>query len=565
MRHLLAGGEPNLKPSTTSAATDRQLVPALPRSKSWFMPLTLLACGTFLYLQMFVLPATPRIASGDQAIYLHHATRMLEGQLIYRDYDHFTLPGTDVLYATLFRLFGVRAWIPQAMLVLIGVINAWLGIVISRKLLTGGMIFLPSLLFLTLPFSSYPDATHHWYSALAAVAALASAIETRSVVRMACAGALWGLGTCFSQSTALGTIGFALFLLWERPRNGEPWGLLFRKEASLFGSFLATVALFNSYFVWKVGLKRLLYCTVVFVAKYYSADRFNTWRVYLREWPSVHSWPNWVDLPAWPFVHILVPWVYIFFFLFYRLAGRSRSELAWERLMLVNITGLSLFLAIASAPAYNRMYTVSLPAILLLVWFASSLVALGRILSPILWTMIVGLAILKPIVTQTRWKAYLDLPTVRTAFFQPEVYEKTKWVAERTRPSEYFFGDQLLCFALALRNPARVPFLRPTDYTRPEEVQDVIQALREHQVGFVSWYGGLDVPDKGVGDHLAPLRLYLRDHYHVGKTFSNGDKIWEHNNVPSQSLNGSMTSGGGAGGARNEQLLRPSLPNIFRR
>jgi hypothetical protein len=145
------------------------------------------------------------------------------------------------------------------------------------------------------------------------------------------------------------------------------------------------------------------------------------------------------------------------------------------------------------------------------------------------------LAILKPIVTQTRWKAYLDLPTGRTAFFQPEAYEKTKWVAERTQPSEYFFGDQLICFALRLRNPARVPFLRPTDYTRPEEVRDVVQSLEEHQVRFVSWYRGLDIPDDSAGNHLAPIHLYLHDHYHVGKTFLNGDKIWERNDVTNSS------------------------------
>src|ERR1700685_2978464 len=158
------------------------------------MPVILLACGTFLYLQVFVLPGTPRSASGDQAIYLHHATRMLDGQIIYRDYDHFTLPGTDVVYAMLFELFGVRAWIPQAMLILIGVVTVWLSIRISRALLDGGspgkQTFLPGFLFLTLPFSGYLDATHHWYSALAGIAALAVVIEKRSEARIAWAGTL---------------------------------------------------------------------------------------------------------------------------------------------------------------------------------------------------------------------------------------------------------------------------------------------------------------------------------------------------------------------------------------
>jgi hypothetical protein len=527
------------------------------QAKPWLVLFTLLACGGFLYLQVFVFPSIPRLASGDQSIYLQHATRLLEGQIIYRDYDHFTLPGTDVLYATLFKLFGVRAWIPQVMLVLIGVVNAWLGILISGKVFDGRATLLPGFLFLTLPFSSYLDATHHWYSALAVVASLAVAIEKRTAARMAWAGALLGLATCFSQSAVLGAIGFALFLLWERQRNAERWSVLLEKEAGLLGGFVATVAIFNSYFLWKVGFSRFLNYTVVFVAKYYSADRWNTWHIYLRGAPSIHSWPNWPDLLSWPFVHLLIPFVYILFFLYYWRVARSRPELPWERLMLIDIAGLSLFLAIASAPAYNRLYTVSLPGIILLVWFTSTVVLVKKILAPILWTTVIVLAILKPIVTQTRWKAYLDLPTGRTAFFQPADYEKAKWLSERTQPSDYFFGDQRICFALKLRNPARVPFLSPTDYTRPEEVQDVQQALEQHRVNFVSWYPGLDVPLDNPGNHLAPLHHYLQDHYHVEKTFLNGHKIWQRDNITITSPSPSTDHYGLRGPEAPVSSLRP--------
>jgi hypothetical protein len=536
-RPFVGGRRSGLKPSTELATPVRYLTPVVlkDQARTWLVLFTLLACGIFLYLEVFVLPATPRLAIGDQSIYLHNATRMLEGQIIYRDYDHFTLPGTDVLYAALFKLFGVRAWIPQAMLVLIGVVNAWLCIVISRKVLAGGTLFLPGFLFLTLPFSSYLDATHHWYSGLAAIAALAIAIEKRTVARMTWAGTLWGFGTCFSQSMVLGVIGFALFLLWERQRSAEQRGLLLKKEAGLLGGFFATVAIFSSYFLWKAGWKRFLYYTVVFVAKYYSAEQWNTWRAYLRGAPSIRLWPNWPDLAAWPFIHLLIPFIYILFVLYYWRAAPSRSDVPWERLMLINVTGLSMFLAISSAPAYNRLYTVSLPGIVLLVWFTCAFVPVKKILLPILWTAIVVLAILKPIVTQTRWKAYLNLPTGRTVFFQPEYYEKAKWLAERTQPSDYFFGNTSLFFALRLRNPSRVPFLSATDYSRPEEVRDVVQTLEEHRVTFVSRFPGLDDPVNNAGNHLVPLQLYLHDHYHVGTKFSNGDEFLERDRVTSSS------------------------------
>jgi len=458
---------------------------------------------------------------------------MFDGQLIYRDYDHFTTPGTEVLYAALFKLFGVRAWIPQAMLVLVGVAIAWLSIEISQKVIPGLAAFLPAFLFLTLPFSSYLDATHHWYSTLAGTAALAVVIEKRTDTRLLRAGILWGMGVCFTQSAALGALGLALFLAFERCRCEEEWKVLLRKEAFLFAGFLTPIVAFNAYFIWKVGLERFLYFTVVFVAKYYPADYFNNFRVYMTGRPSIRLWTNWPDLTAFCFIHALIPLIYVLFFA--RWWGeRKRQDEPWDRLMLVNVTGLSLLASVALAPAYTRLYVVSVPALVLLVWLLKPAFKVETILLRTAWAVVLALAIARPMVAQTRWKAILNLPTGRTAFFEPVLYEKCKWVSERAQPSDYFFGDHLVAFALRLRYVGRVPFLRPTDYTRPEEVQDAVQALEKYQVRFVSWYSGLDHEAEAVlhpaGDHLGPIRSYLHAHYHVAVVFSNGDQIRERNN-----------------------------------
>ncbi len=485
----------------------------------------LLACCAFLYLQVFILPDTPRAPSGDQSIYLQHGTRMLAGELIYRDYDHFTLPGTDVLYFCLFWLFGVRAWIPQAMLILVGLILSWLCTSISRRLMVGSSAFLPALLFLTFPFSTYLDATHHWYSAVFTAAALAVLIEERSTKRIAWAGACWGMAACFTQSVALGILGPALFLLWEHKREGQVGARLLKKEAALTGSFLAVLLVFNVYFVWQVGLKKFFWYTVVFVVKYYPADWFNTWRIYLRGWPSPHEWANWPDLVALVFIHLLIPMVYALFFIRYRFQQQVYPRVQWQRLMLVNVTGLALFLTVAAAPAYNRLCTIAAPALIVLVWLLQFPGRLEPALARSLTIAALLMMVLRPSVAQTRWEASLNLPTGRVAFFSPAQYQKLRWLSEHTQPSDYFFGDELACFLLDLRNPARVPFVRPTDYTRPEEVENLMQGLQAHRVRFVSWYAGLDA--SGPGDHLAPVRLYLREHYHVAEILSSGEKIWE--------------------------------------
>jgi hypothetical protein len=497
----------------------------------WLVPAILLAGGAFLYLQAFILPDVPRIANGDQGIHLSLAARMYEGQLIYRDFDHFPLPGTDVLYLGFFKLFGIRAWIAPAMLILIGVTVTWFSIEIARKLMSGAIVFLPGLLFLTLPYTGFFDATHHWWATLFGTAALLVVIERRTKARIAWAGVLWGMATCFSQSVILGALGLAFFLAWEQRKAKEPRALWLQKEAYFFASLFATIVFINAYFVWKVGLRQFYFCTVVFLTKYYSADSFNQPWVYMTGPPSVHVWSQWPNLAAFALIHFLVPLVYILFFVRYCREARRHPEEPWNRLMLVNLTGLFLFLSVAHSIGYMRLYAVSLPALILTGWFLKSPFRVERTLLPMLWTMISLLAIARPVIVQTRRNLFLDLPTGRTSFAgYPLLYDKCKWVSERTKPGDYFLNDPQICFALRLRDPSRVPFLRPTDYTRPEEVQDAVQALEKQHVQFVEWGEGLDteIVDP-AGNHLAPLRTYLREHYHLAITFSNSDEIWVRN------------------------------------
>ncbi len=49
-------------------------------------------------------------------------------------------------------------------------------------------------------------------------------------------------------------------------------------------------------------------------------------------------------------------------------------------------------------------------------------------------------------------------------------------------------------FTLGLRNPTPVDFLTDSDYTRPEQVQEVIRALAEYRVRFVMVNSGLEFP-----------------------------------------------------------------------
>jgi len=480
---------------------------------------------------------------------MFNAKRMLEGQVIYRDFHQFTLPGTEVFYLGLFRFFGARNWIPNAMLIILGLGLAWLTTLISKNVMCGWAVFLPGALFLTVGFVGYLDAAHHWYSTLAVMAAIAVVIEKRTLARLAMSGTLCGIATCFTQTRGLwAVIGLGLFVLWEgRQKSRVRQGAL-RCVTWLFGAFLSTVAIANVYFVWKVGLWRFLDSVVLFTFYYYPDTQGNAFQVWLEglricfkgllpiSRSSIGILPY---RPAWLLMYALVPFIYVVFFLIYWHKAHVQLKEHWDRLMLLNITGLFLFLGVAYAPSWGRLCTVSPPAMIILVWTLSSLGKLRQTLERLLWVAVIVWASVGPLKNQfrARW-TYLEAPSGRMAFTSPTFYEKYQWLLQRTHPGEFFFHaasaltvGPYFYYPLDLRNPAEVSWVESNDYTRPEQVQNIVEALGKYRVRFVLWSTDIDHRDKKHAghDHLEPLRSYVRNNYHLVKTFSDLDQVWERN------------------------------------
>jgi hypothetical protein len=79
-----------------------------------------------------------------------------------------------------------------------------------------------------------------------------------------------------------------------------------------------------------------------------------------------------------------------------------------------------------------------------------------------------------------------------------------------------------------------VSFLTDTDYVRPEQVRNVIESLEKYHVTPLLWCRDLDPGVHGFhpGDHLGPLRDYLRTHYHAAETREDSLQILERNDAP---------------------------------
>ena len=65
----------------------------------------------FLYLHLFIFPATPIYYENRPRWLLNDAKRMVEGEIIYRDFFEFVFPGSHTLYALFIAIFGPKYWI----------------------------------------------------------------------------------------------------------------------------------------------------------------------------------------------------------------------------------------------------------------------------------------------------------------------------------------------------------------------------------------------------------------------------------------------------------------------
>src|SRR5687768_4389909 len=118
----------------------------------------------FLYLQLFVLPGTPIFFEKDHLIYTHNAMRMLEGEVILRDFFQFIFPGSELVYLAFFAVFGVQFWILNAVVLILNAGTGWLLLKIGREVLPGFASYLPPMIYLAFGARWLGlEGSHRWF------------------------------------------------------------------------------------------------------------------------------------------------------------------------------------------------------------------------------------------------------------------------------------------------------------------------------------------------------------------------------------------------------------------
>ena len=145
----------------------------------------ILVCGIYLAVNLFADPRTPFLLGGDQVFFFMRAQRMYYGEHIYQDFFEFTPPGTDLVYASAFELFGPRLWVTNLVVLLLNIGFCWATWRVTKVIMKPMLASLVTALLIVAVCGKLLSGTHHVFSVLAVLLALGIVIESRTAPRLA--------------------------------------------------------------------------------------------------------------------------------------------------------------------------------------------------------------------------------------------------------------------------------------------------------------------------------------------------------------------------------------------
>ncbi|HWW22592.1 MAG TPA: hypothetical protein VNY78_01760 [Edaphobacter sp.] len=484
------------------------------------------------YFSSFVLLNVPLVLWGDQVGFYNAGSRVVLGQLPYRDYFQIVPPGTDLTYALLIKHFGLQLWIPNLLMACLVAMTALLMTLIASHLMRGPVILLPGLLLAGIILPASMDATHHWFSTIAVLAAVLVLLKETTLPRIAAAGALCGLAACFTQTKgALAIAGFTVYLIYGARRHTIQPPKRWQEFLLLYGAAAAVFMVINAYFIRAAGIGQWLFHVLIYPLRYYSYPSVNNWRVLIHDFPEHNGIWKWVTFP---FLYATVPLVSIMFVVTIWRRWEVNRDKHWRKLLLVAIAGIAMFMAIAAAPSIKRLGTVSPPTLILLAWLLHRPGKTATRLKLLLACVAIALAVAIPVRIQTKTYVFLDLPAGRGAFKDTALCEEYRWLLENTHPGQFFFGLPPLYFAFHMRNPAAIEGFISSEYTRPQQIFALVEALESHPVPLLILRRSHDFlfTKDSPSDHLEPIRVYVTRNYQLTKTFPTGDEVWRRIGAP---------------------------------
>lgn len=152
--------------------------------------------------------------SADEGYILYGAKRVLDGQIMYRDFFQFYPPGNFYLLALIYKLFGYSFTVAREAAIIIDSIINVLVFYLSYKALKAWYAIIPPLFFMILGFPNWIQFSHYWTSELFFLLSLIFFLWYLEQDKHYClyiSGFLIGITTLFLQMP--GVYGGILFLI----------------------------------------------------------------------------------------------------------------------------------------------------------------------------------------------------------------------------------------------------------------------------------------------------------------------------------------------------------------
>ena len=252
--------QPALKQAPTeNLQKSRETVLLTPRlgrrnQHKWLL-LVLATTVCYLCVSLFSLSGTPYFRTGDQSYFWTYACRLLSGQTFLKDFHQFTPPGTDLIYAAVFHSFGVSLHTINWTIVSLGVALAFATYCCARSILPPSRAALAALLFVVLIYGDRMDATHHWFSSLANLFAIAFLLPRRTAGRIVAAGIFLAFAAfCTQTRGAAGLIACSATFCFEWKNRQISARTLGSRMALLFGVTVAAWLALSWHFIAQAGL-----------------------------------------------------------------------------------------------------------------------------------------------------------------------------------------------------------------------------------------------------------------------------------------------------------------------
>lgn len=489
------------------------------------------AMAVFIFLQTFILPFVPVYVEGDQLLPVSNAMRILDGEVMYREFFHFAPPGADLYYAAAFSLFGIKVWVMNATVVFLALAQLMLVFAFSKKLLSGNFVYLPTLIFFVLGFRLYGiDGSYRLFSVVFVLLAAWIVLKGLSSKAIIAAGVLCGLSSFFVQTRGVLGIGaIGLFILWAHCKDEWDFKSVFRDWTIASVSFLITLLLTQLPMAIAGGIDNYYFANFVFLKNHYGADTLSNTAAYFSDLPDFGSYVgNYgtfggifryarVAAPT-LFFYTIVPLTYLFYFAYRRF--RTVDEAIDRGLMLLSILGVVLYIGV-SAPTGFRIYHIAIPAVVVLVFLLSRVITNQIALAGVLLLGLLGAVY--SVQRQTVEKAIVDLPAGRAAFLSPPMAEKYLWLKERTKPGDLIYEAQhpTYYFPMLLKNPSPFYLIRDNNYTPDFQVAQLIQSLESRPPRYIVWHGlwSKEAADRKPGDNLDPLWQLIQRKYELRHEF----------------------------------------------